>query len=328
MRPIRDTDPMRIKLLRLLGSPGGTWVSGTTLARELGVSRVALWKRIQALKDAGCRIQASRLGYLLESEDSLVAPDTSLPEDSDTADEGLPGFPSRVIHLGSVGSTMDTARDLAFRGAPAGTVVLADRQEAGRGRVQDWTAPGGDLMASILLRVPVPSSRLGAILVHAGTLACRIIADCTGHKVLFRWPGDIVWDNRKLGGMLLESWGSLDRSSFQVLGLGLHREPDSPERTGTWAGLRELADPPPPRRDIAGRLARELAAWAEAPSFAPRNWEALSILDGHSATWTDDAGTLHRMPCLGYDDRGNLRLKGGLCHFGDHSGSFRIIPSP
>lgn len=263
-RPRND----RILLDRLRASPGP--LSGEALSRDLGISRVALWKRIEALRGWGYRIESSRRGYRLVRDDGLAP--------ADLAVETAPGgggasVPIRV--LAEAASTMDEARDWALRGAPSGAAVLALRQSSGRGRGgRRWESPPGGLYLSLILRTALPPSCGGALVLEA---ARALLAALEAHGirgVTFRWPNDIVAGTRKLGGMLAESYGGLDRPEFYVLGVGLNTAPVGLAGRAS-AGLDQLGTGAPRRRDLSRTLASSLRAWCEAPDTAPRRWSGL-----------------------------------------------------
>ena len=160
----------------------------------------------------------------------------------------------RVIRLASAPSTQDAARDL-----PAGTVVVADRQTAGRGRLgRRWEAPSGTaLLASFVL----PARPLASL--AAGVAA----ADCCGEAVRLKWPNDLLLDGRKLGGILVER-----RGERCLVGIGINL---------SWAppgAARLEAD----REQLLQRLALALERW-----FAAEDGEIL-------AAWRKRADTLGR----------------------------------
>jgi len=206
------------EILRALkGSPSP--VSGEALAGRLGLSRAAVWKRIQRLKARGYAIEGSpRRGYRL-----LAAPDKLLPE------EVAPGLGARYLkgpihHFESLPSTNDLAKDLGARGAPEGTVVVAESQTRGRGRLgRDWNSPPGvGLYVSLLLRPPLPPEELPQITLTAAVAAVKAVRRVTGLAAGIKWPNDLLWQGRKLGGILTEMETEADRIRHLVVGLGVN----------------------------------------------------------------------------------------------------------
>ena len=203
------------KLLRT--SPG--FVSSQNICRELGVSRAAVWKQVEALRKKGFRIEGvSALGYrLLEVPDSLGVL---------TMEPGI-----RTLRLGKTvrfmeetGSTNEDLWGLAQNGAPEGTVVVADAQRAGRGRRgRRWESPGGkNLYLSILLRPPFPPVQAPLITLMAAVSVCRAMVELWGLEPGIKWPNDILLAGKKVGGILAEMQAEQDVIGFLVLGIGVN----------------------------------------------------------------------------------------------------------
>jgi len=123
-----------------------------------------------------------------------------------------------------IGSTNDAARQLAEDGAPEGALVIADEQTAGRGRANRswWAPPGTSLLMSLLLRPPIESGRAQEVTMCLGLGALEGIADATGLEAGLKWPNDLMWHGRKLGGMLAEMDTRGAHLNWVVLGLGLN----------------------------------------------------------------------------------------------------------
>jgi BirA family biotin operon repressor/biotin-[acetyl-CoA-carboxylase] ligase len=132
------------------------------------------------------------------------------------------GRPTRFFP--SIGSTNDVVHELAAAGAEEGLLVLADEQTVGRGRLdRSWWAPSGaSVLMSLLLR-PALSARLaGQLPMCLGLAAVEGIEAVVGIRPALKWPNDVVWDGRKLGGMLTELRADGERLDYAVLGLGLN----------------------------------------------------------------------------------------------------------
>ena len=271
------TDRILLGRLRESGGP----VSGERLARDLGVSRVALWKRVAALKAWGYRIEAGRRGYQLARDDGLAPADLGDiacpggPAPGRSGDGPEPEVPLPIRVLARAGSTMDEARAWGFRGAPSGAAVLALSQSSGRGRGgREWKSPPGGLYLSLVLRSALPPAWAGALVLEAARTLLEILEASGIRGVSFRWPDDIVAGRRKLGGILAESYGGLDRAEFYVLGIGLNGAPVRLEDRPA-VGLDELVPSAPRRRDLFRALAAALRGWCENPVTDPRRWAAL-----------------------------------------------------
>jgi BirA family transcriptional regulator, biotin operon repressor / biotin---[acetyl-CoA-carboxylase] ligase len=194
-------------------------ISGEKLAIQLGLSRTAVWKRINRLKAQGYAIEGSpRRGYRL-----LTIPDKLLPE------EILLGLKTRYLtgpvhHFETLPSTNDLAKDLGARGAPEGTVVVAETQTQGRGRLgREWDSPPGvGLYVSLLLRPQLPPLELPQITLTTAVSMVRAVRRVTGVAPGIKWPNDLLLDGKKLGGILTEMESESDRIRYLVVGLGLN----------------------------------------------------------------------------------------------------------
>lgn len=144
----------------------------------------------------------------------------------------------KIIHFERVDSTNARARHLALAGNPHGTGVLADAQSTGRGtKGRTWFSPPKfGLYASYVLRPGAGESVDGRVLAGlpfaAGLAAAETVAEVTGALCRLKWPNDLVWGHRKVGGILVETVFTGPRFEFAVAGIGLnllHQEADFPE---------------------------------------------------------------------------------------------------
>jgi BirA family biotin operon repressor/biotin-[acetyl-CoA-carboxylase] ligase len=212
-------NPVTARIMQRLLIDGG-FVSGEDLCAELRISRSAVWKHIVALRKAGYAIEAvSGKGYRL---DRLTG--------DPVAEEVVPlldtvSFGRQFTWVESIDSTNLKARALARDGASEGSVVVADSQTGGRGRMRRaWLSPSGvNLYCSIVLRPPVPSIRVPEIsLVAAAAIHSAIAAECPGLEIFIKWPNDIIAGGRKLCGILCEMESEPDFTHFVVAGFGLN----------------------------------------------------------------------------------------------------------
>jgi BirA family transcriptional regulator, biotin operon repressor / biotin---[acetyl-CoA-carboxylase] ligase len=197
----------------------GEAISGERLAAHLGLSRAAVWKRVHRLKAQGYVIEGSpRRGYRL-----LGVPDKLLPE------EVLQGFKARLFtgpvhHYETLDSTNDLAKELAARSAPEGTVVVAETQAGGRGRLgRQWDSPPGvGLYVSLVLRPMLPPMELPQITLTTAVAVVRAVRRVAGVAPGIKWPNDLLLGGKKLGGILTEMETESDRIRHVVVGLGLN----------------------------------------------------------------------------------------------------------
>jgi BirA family transcriptional regulator, biotin operon repressor / biotin---[acetyl-CoA-carboxylase] ligase len=269
-------------------------VSGQALADRFGISRVALWKRIERLKGFSYRIQGGSRGYRLLEEDVVVP--WAFPEGG------------TVVYQRETSSTMDEAWRLAEGGAPAGTMVLADRQSAGRGRQgRAWCSPDGGLYVTLVLRPRLPASHAACLLLEGACALQEWLESTHGCRLDFHWPNDLMAQGCKVGGLLVELAGSLEEPRFYLLGLGVNLHTVGlPDRASS--GLAELISHPPLRRDLAIDFREHLLAWTENPVPRPREWENRCTHLGRTVVLQDWQGRTITGLARGFDDRGALLL--------------------
>jgi BirA family biotin operon repressor/biotin-[acetyl-CoA-carboxylase] ligase len=186
-------------------------VSGPALADDLGVSRAAVWKHVEALREAGFAVESGADGYVVRSIPAYGG---------DAVAFGLDA-PATVEYRDRLPSTNDRARELAVDGA-ADVLVVAGEQTGGRGRLdRTWSSPPGGVYASLLLRPNRPPAHAPIYTLAAAvavTSACRE----AGVDAVIKWPNDVLMagSGRKLAGILTEMEGEADRISWLIVGIG------------------------------------------------------------------------------------------------------------
>ena len=146
-----------------------------------------------------------------------------------------------VIKLGEVSSTMDAARELAEKGCPEGTVVVAERQTRGRGRFgRTWASPAGGLWFSVVLRPSLPHEDLSKLPLVGALAVARALKKAFGLKAELRWPNDVLIRGRKVCGVLVENSFLRGKVAFSIIGVGVNANfraadlpGDLPERATT-----------------------------------------------------------------------------------------------
>ncbi|MDG2303863.1 MAG: biotin--[acetyl-CoA-carboxylase] ligase [Candidatus Binatia bacterium] len=198
---------------------GGAWCSGAEIGTRIGVSRTAVWKKIEALRERGYSIEAmAGRGYRL-----LGGPDRLLPTEVRrhlTAKR----LGMDIVHREEVDSTNRLAGELARGGAPEGTVVVAEAQTAGRGRLgREWTSPSNlNLYLSVVLRPPVAPVDVTSLSLVAAIAVAEAILSTTDLRSGIKWPNDVLLGQRKVCGILTEMDAESDRVRFLVLGIGVN----------------------------------------------------------------------------------------------------------
>jgi BirA family biotin operon repressor/biotin-[acetyl-CoA-carboxylase] ligase len=187
------------------------YVSGETLSKQLGTSRVSIWKHIRSLKQDSYVIEASPRGYRLVS-----SPDLLLPCE-------FPDLEQRIHYFPQIGSTMDAARELAKKGAKEGTIVVAEAQTRGRGRLsREWLSPEGGIYFTIILRPRMSPSYAPRINLMAGIAVATTIRKLFGLKAQLKWPNDVLIEGKKVCGILAEMDAETDVVNFVNVGIGIN----------------------------------------------------------------------------------------------------------
>lgn len=209
---------MKAEILAALRASDG-YVSGQELCEKFGVSRTAIWKTINQLKQAGYEIEAvQNRGYHIVSTPDILS-ENELKSIRKTQWLG-----SRICYESTMGSTNTKAMQLAEEGAPHGTIVVTDYQESGRGRRgRTWeTAAGSAIAMTFLLRPQIAPNNASMLTIVAAMAVARGIEDETGLRVGIKWPNDIVMNRKKVGGILTEMSTQADYINHIVVGIGIN----------------------------------------------------------------------------------------------------------
>ncbi|MFF2482197.1 biotin--[acetyl-CoA-carboxylase] ligase [Paenibacillus sp. NPDC058071] len=302
------------QLLRWLEEQPGQFVSGEKLSQHLQISRTAVWKQIKKLESEGYVFEASRrLGYkFLSAPDKLDA--GLLEQRLETRRFG------RSLHLfEEVDSTQNVAQRLAEEGAPEGTLVIAEQQNNGRGRMgRGWVSPKGKgIWMSFVLRPVIPIHFAPQLTLLTAVALCRSLRRLTELPIGIKWPNDLLIDGRKISGILLESTAEDARLRHIIAGVGISvnlEESDYPEEMLKKATSLRIAS--------GGKLEREtviadfhleferLYDVYAAEGFEPivTLWEALSVSLGKPARLTTPQGVIEGVP-VGLDNSGAIKVQ-------------------
>ena len=197
------------------------YVSGEVLAQKLGISRVAVWKQIQRLKNIGYEIIADQnLGYCLISR-----PDLLLPQE---IQRGLftNYIGKEIYYFPELKSTNIIAKGKALHraeGIDEGTLIIAERQSAGKGRLgREWFSPVGGIWLSIILYPKLSPSYISRITLMTAVVVVKAIKMCTQIEPQIKWPNDILINEKKVCGILTEMSAELDIINWVVVGIGIN----------------------------------------------------------------------------------------------------------
>jgi BirA family biotin operon repressor/biotin-[acetyl-CoA-carboxylase] ligase len=249
------------KILNLMRSSPGTFISGEELARKCGISRTMVWKHINALKREGFGIEAvpSQGYHIIATPDILRQSDVT------------PGLKTRIMGkkiqlLHEVASTNTLAMELAADGTPEGTVVVAETQTGGRGRLgRKWISPKGNLYLSVVLRPNMPMHKAPLITLMGAVAVAAAIRKTCGLEAGIKWPNDILIAGKKVSGLLTEMSAEQDRIRHIVLGIGVDVNMEMgelpPEVRGLTTTLAAEAGSKIDRTTLLQQILRDLENW-------------------------------------------------------------------
>ncbi len=198
---------------------GGGFVSGEAIAREMGISRAAVWKRIDALRASGFPIISSgKRGYMLDADADIVLPEiVACGLNTSLIGKSLDYSPV-------IGSTNKRAKELMAEGGVDGLVVYAGEQTSGRGRLgREWISPKNtDVYMTLCLRPFIPPSSAPFLTMLAAVAVTRAVRKLTGLDAQIKWPNDIIVSGKKLCGILSEMAAEPDKLEYAVVGIGVN----------------------------------------------------------------------------------------------------------
>lgn len=209
---------MKKDILKLLLEHQGSYISGEDISVILGVSRTAVWKQINNLKEEGYVIESAHSqGYqLIEKPDIISAEELKIL---------LNGTFTKEINIfKELSSTNDFAKTRANEGSPEATLVVAEKQSSGRGRMgRPWVAPAGSgIWLSLVLRPAIMPAQAAQLTFVSAVAVCQAVREFTGLKATIKWPNDLMLEDKKICGILTELSAEIDRINHVVVGIGLN----------------------------------------------------------------------------------------------------------
>jgi BirA family biotin operon repressor/biotin-[acetyl-CoA-carboxylase] ligase len=240
---VNETKKQILKSLRECGD----YLSGEKLSNQLGTSRVSIWKHIRSLKEDGYVIDASARGYRLVS-----SPDLLIPYE-------FPDLEQRIHYFPEIGSTMDAARELARKGAREGTIVIAEAQAHGRGRLsREWLSPKGGVYFALILRPRISPAYAPRINLMASVAVATTIKKLFGLNAELKWPNDVLIEGRKVCGILAEMDAEMDVVNFVNVGIGINANTSVPQFAKTATSLKDVLGREISRKEFLSVLLREI----------------------------------------------------------------------
>ena len=229
---------IKSKILNLLKQENNV-SSGEAISKKVGVSRVSVWKHIRRLKDLGYEIISSGSGYHL-----IKSPDTPFTWE-------FPEREDKIIYYDELESTMETAKQIAGKGAPHFTVVIAGRQTKGRGRLKrTWISQDGGLYFTIILRPYLPPFQSGKVNFMASVSLVRVLRAMYKIDAKVKWPNDILVNGKKITGMLSEMEADSDLISFVNVGIGVNVNNDPSREEPNATSIAKLLGKSVSRKEL------------------------------------------------------------------------------
>lgn len=214
---------MKNAVLDELKKNKGKYISGEELSKKIGVSRTSVWKYINKLKEEGYIIKSStNKGYkLIESPDALYP-----NEIKGLMDTKLIG--REIIFLESVDSTNNYAKKIGEEEFQEGTLIIAEEQTAGRGRLgREWISPKSKgIWMTIMLKPDIKPEQATQITLIAAFAVVKAIKKICNIDVMIKWPNDVVIKGKKLCGILTEMGAEIDRINYLIVGIGINANTD------------------------------------------------------------------------------------------------------
>lgn len=209
---------MRDKIIKVILDSGGDFVSGEELSKQLGISRTAIWKHINILREEGYDIESvNKKGYrLISSPKDLLNPQ-NIYHNLITDIIG-----KNIIHLESVDSTNDYLKNIA-NGIKEGTVVISEEQTKGKGRLgRNWQSKSREgIWMSIVLKPEIVPYKAPFITLIAGAAIVKALNNLQVPAKI-KWPNDIIINNKKVSGILTELSAEIERVNYIVVGIGMN----------------------------------------------------------------------------------------------------------
>lgn len=299
------------KILQLLRSSKTGFLSGADLASRLGISRTMVWKHIKALEHEGFGIEAvPSQGYRI-----TLAPDAL------RQNELGQGLKTKIIGrdirlFPEVVSTNTLAMEAASQGAPEGTVIIAETQTGGKGRLgRTWISPKGNLYLSVILRPQIPTHKAPLITLVGAVAVASAIRKLCSVQAAIKWPNDILISGKKVAGLLTEMSAEPDRIRHIALGIGvdvnmeLQELPPDVRLNATTLAIEAGAKID--RKLLLQQILQELEHWYSvfltSEAAVLREWEQLNMTVGSRVT-ISGMGEVFEGLAQGIDHEGRLMV--------------------
>ena len=301
---------MRQDILDFLIQHKDEFVSGQQISEQLGISRTAVWKHIRVLKQRGYVIESyTKKGYCLREAPELLS-EQAIEEGLSTKVVGR-----HIVYRERVDSTNNVAKKLADEGAPEGTIVVAEEQTGGRGRInRSFFSPfAKGVWFSLILRPNIPPMEVSKMTLLAAVAVARAIRHHGLTDCGIKWPNDILVKGRKMVGILTELNGSAEKVNYIIMGIGVNTgitAEDLPKDLQSIVTSFAREGVRVSRLALLETLLKEIEGLYQTvcrDGFAPvlAEWRALSCMLGQDVTVTSIDKTFSGK-AVDIDENGNL----------------------
>lgn len=217
-----DDNSGLVKVLSFLKSHNTEYLSGQDLSDVLRISRVAVWKHIKKIRELGYKIESKqKLGYRLESNTDMLLPWEI------TVGLKTKIFGKQAYYFDSIDSTQKQAMKMASDEASNGTIIIAEKQTSGKGRLgRKWISPKGGIWFSIILHPKFDISVITLFPIASALALSNAIEKTLNIKSEVKWPNDITIKGKKVAGMLVDASLESNKIENLVLGVGINFDVD------------------------------------------------------------------------------------------------------
>ena len=212
-----------VKVLSFFQTHDSEYLSGQDLSDVLKISRVAVWKHIKKIQTLGYKIESKqKLGYRLVDDTEKLLP-WEIIRDLKTKNIG-----KRVYYFEELDSTQNFAQQIAADKKENGTIVIAEKQTSGRGRLdRKWTSPKGGIWFSLIIHPKFDVSSSTLIPILSAVALSKSIKKILGVETEVKWPNDIILNGKKVAGILVDASVQANNIDYLILGIGINFDIDT-----------------------------------------------------------------------------------------------------
>lgn len=302
---------MREKVIKAILDSGESFISGEQLSKELGISRTAVWKHINALRREGYNIESvNKKGYrLAEKPDDILS--------AENISHNLPTefIGKNVIHLDTVGSTNDYAKEIGNK-VNGGTLIISEQQTKGRGRLgRAWKSKSGDgIWMSLIIKPKIEPFKSPFLTLVAGASVVKVLTNL-GVEASIKWPNDIIVHNKKVCGILTELSAEMERVNYVIIGIGINiKTMDFPDEIKKKATSLYKEGYKLSRVDIVRRFCIEFEKLYKGYILDGNKQDTLELCRKYSAIIGEKVYLINNnkrelVKCIDINENGNLIIK-------------------